>query len=77
MNVTLKLPDALCKSARHRAVDQGLSLSGWVAKMIEREVEGPLTDASTNLLDWIGDEELADQAFDPPSSKEIPREVEW
>jgi hypothetical protein len=38
MNVTLKLPDNLCREARHRAVDAGLSLSGWVSSLIAAEL---------------------------------------
>lgn len=41
MNVTLKLDDTLCKEARHRAVDADLSLSGWVAQVIEKELNTP------------------------------------
>lgn len=41
MNVTLKLPDELCRQARHRAVDESKSLSAWVADLIERAVQKP------------------------------------
>lgn len=41
MNVTLKLPDDLCKRARHRAVDESKSLSAWVADLVARELERP------------------------------------
>ena len=40
MNVTLKLPDELCKAARHRAVDESKSLSAWMADLVRRELEG-------------------------------------
>ncbi|HKK19126.1 MAG TPA: hypothetical protein VJ952_10640 [Opitutales bacterium] len=39
MNVTLKIDDELCRKARHRAVDANLSLSKWVARLVEKEVE--------------------------------------
>lgn len=39
MNVTLKLPDDLCKAARHLAVDESKSLSTWTADLLRREVE--------------------------------------
>lgn len=39
MNVTLKLPDELCKAARHLAVDESKSLSAWMAELLKREVE--------------------------------------
>jgi len=38
MNVTLKLPDELCKAARHLAVDESKSLSAWVAEIVEKEI---------------------------------------
>jgi hypothetical protein len=39
MNVTLKLPDDLCKAARHRAIDESKSLSAWMADLVKRELE--------------------------------------
>lgn len=39
MNVTLKIEDELCRRARHRAVDQGLSLSKWVTGVVEKELQ--------------------------------------
>ncbi len=38
MNVTLKLPDELCKAARHLAVDESKSLSAWVTELMAREI---------------------------------------
>jgi hypothetical protein len=38
MNVTLKLPEELCRAARHRAVDESKSLSSWVADLVAREL---------------------------------------
>lgn len=38
MNVTLKLPDDLCRKAKHRAIDESKSLSAWVASLVEREL---------------------------------------
>ncbi len=63
MNVTLKINDPLLKSARHRAVDQGLSLSAWMAKLIEREVGAGPDEPVTNILRQLGDETLADQSL--------------
>jgi hypothetical protein len=38
-NVTVALPADLVKEARHLAVDRGLSLSAFVAKLIEEKIE--------------------------------------
>jgi hypothetical protein len=40
-NVTVALPADLVKEARHLAVDRGLSLSAFVATLIEEKVESP------------------------------------
>lgn len=39
MNVTVKLPDELCKKARHCAVDENKSLSAWLANLIKCSLE--------------------------------------
>ena len=77
MNVTVKLNQHLYTSARHRAVDDGLSLSAWLSKLIAREVGGSTTLDSDNLLDCLGDERLAD--FDLPLniSDDPPKEIRW
>lgn len=77
MNVTVKLPDALYTEARHRAVDEGLSLSAWLARLIEREAGLPVLPASDNILDWIGDERLADGELDITVSRDVPGEISW
>lgn len=41
MNVTVSLPDELCQEARHRAVNERKSLSGWLAALIRRELTTP------------------------------------
>lgn len=56
MNVTLKLDDALCKEARHRAVDADLSLSRWVAQLVEKELNTPQKTGRT-MLEAIGAED--------------------
>jgi len=38
-NVTVSLPDRLLREARHLAVDEGVSLSRFVAISLERRVE--------------------------------------
>jgi len=37
-NITLALDEELLRQARHKAVDQGLSLSGYVAKILQEQV---------------------------------------
>ncbi len=52
MNVTLKLPDELCKAARHRAVDAEKSLSAYVAELLERDLEKPV-EKSPRPKTWM------------------------
>lgn len=75
MNVTVKLENRLVKLARHRAVDSGVSLSGWLALLIEREVEGGPNGGRkpVRLLEALGDESVAGLAFDPPRLRDEPR----
>ncbi len=40
VNVTVSLPEELLREARHLAVDKGLSLSGWLAQLVEDQTEG-------------------------------------
>ena len=39
-NVTLTLPTELVREARHLAVDRGVSLSKYLAQLLEDQVEG-------------------------------------
>ena len=50
MNVTLKLPDELCRKARHSAVDESKSLSAWVAGLIEQALEKPEPEVRPQTL---------------------------
>jgi hypothetical protein len=38
VNVTISLPEELVRQARHRAVDKRMSLSRWVASVLEEEL---------------------------------------
>ena len=38
-NVTVSLPASLVREARHLAVDQGISLSRFIAQLLEERVE--------------------------------------
>jgi hypothetical protein len=39
-NVTVSLPAGLLREARHLAVDRGVSLSRYIALLLEEDVEG-------------------------------------
>ena len=70
MNVTLKLPDDLCRQARHYAVDEDKSLSAWVADLLSREVSMRQNPRETpSLLELLGDPQTADRDFELPDRK--------
>lgn len=69
MNVTIKIDDALCRKARHRAVERGLSLSGWIAGLLRRELAGGKHGGEGGLLEALAMEEGEDHEF------EVPRDV--
>jgi hypothetical protein len=65
MNVTLKLPDDLCREAKHRAIDESKSLSAWVAGLLERELAAgkqPSPKPRT-LIEIFGSDEFTDRDF--------------
>lgn len=64
MNVTIKIDDALCKEARHRAVDDGLSLSGWIAHVVRKELAGGNGSSSAGLLESLALREGEERAFE-------------
>lgn len=66
MNVTLKLPDELCILARHRAVDESKSLSGWVADLVAKTLREDTKKLPVTLLASLGDESLADIDLELP-----------
>ena len=53
--VSLKLPDHLCREALHRAVDESKSLSSWMAELVERELKGPAKVDKGSLIERLGD----------------------
>lgn len=72
MNVTIKIQDKLGRAARHKAVDAGLSLSGWIAGVIAKELSMPKPETSRTLLQALGNEKLAHAEIDfsrDPSGK--------
>lgn len=66
MNVTIKLDSSLCKEARHRAIDQGLSLSGWIRTLLDRELAEKPDKPRGTLLDLLGDKRAAGVEFEVP-----------
>lgn len=75
VNVTIKLDDALCREARHRAVDADLSLSGWIAELIhERLGLAPVAKRpKKTLLEMLGDEKAGATELEIPPLGERPR----
>lgn len=63
MNVTIKIDDSLCKDARHRAVDEGLSLSSWIALLLRKELASK-NPVSESLLESLAMEEGEDRYFE-------------
>lgn len=53
MNVTVKLPDDLCRQARHRAVDEEKSLSRWLADLVRRELAAGSPGRGEEPKTWI------------------------
>jgi hypothetical protein len=66
MNVTLKLPDELCKAARHRAVDESKSLS---AELVKRELEERRKPEGRTLAELLADPATSGKAFELPERK--------
>ncbi len=76
MNVTIKIEDALCREARHRAVDRGLSLSSWIAQLLRKELAAKQRDAG-RLLEALAMEEGEERTFEIPRGASAPRDVNF
>ncbi|MEO8614381.1 MAG: hypothetical protein ABI600_04515 [Luteolibacter sp.] len=74
MNVTIKMEDALCREARHRAVDRGLSLSGWIAEVLGRELAAKKSDDG-GRLNALAMEDGGERAYEIPRDPSEAREV--
>jgi hypothetical protein len=77
MNVTLKIDDEICREARHRAVDAGRSLSGWITDVIQKELSSPHRKKPKTLLDALGNDELADIDLTFPRETSSIREADF
>jgi hypothetical protein len=78
MNVTLKLPDELCKAARHRAVDESKSLSAWMVDLVRRELEPKPKGRKKTLAELLADPATSDRDFELPERKrETEREIDF
>ena len=63
LNVTLKLPDELCREAKRRAIDESKSLSAWVSNLLEREFgvgKNPSPRPRT-LIEIFGSDQFSDR----------------
>lgn len=61
MNVTLKLPDDLCKAARHRAIDESKSLSAWMVEQLKRALSEPPPARKKCLIELIGQDDIPEE----------------
>lgn len=78
MNVTLKLPDELCKAARHLAVDESKSLSAWVADLVKKELGAERDRETKTLAELLADPSTSDKDFElPDRKKDMEREIDF
>ena len=77
MNVTVKMDTALCKEARHRAVDAGVSLSAWLAALVETELHQTPAGGSEGLLESLAMNEFEERSFSAPRDASTAREVDF
>lgn len=71
MNVTITLDDELCREARHRAVDEGKSLSSWLAGLVRKEVRKASAAEATTLLDLLRDDAAGEIPLEIPELKDL------
>ncbi len=60
MNVTVKLTDDLVKQARHQCIDEGKSLSAWMADLVEKELNLTVTEKKS-LIERLDEHALPDE----------------
>ena len=71
MNVTITMDDELCREARHRAVDEGKSLSSWLAGLVRKEVRKASAAEATTLLDLLRDDAAGEIPLEIPELKDL------
>jgi hypothetical protein len=76
MNVTIKISDQICRAARHRAVDAGSSLSGWIADLIRKEIARNPSKSPATLLEALGNEKLSKLEIEFPRNPDSIREID-
>ena len=73
----IKVDDQLCREARHRAVDAGPSLSGWIVGILKKELSEGYHPKPATLLEALGNDELADIDFEFPREKKGVPEIDF
>lgn len=73
MNVTITLDDDLCREARHRAVDEGKSLSSWLAGLVRKEVREASPAGVSTLLDLLRDDAAGAVTLQIPALRDLPQ----
>lgn len=74
--MTIKIEDKLCREARHRAVDSGLSLSGWISEVVTRELDAE-NRVSGGLLESLAIKEGEEQGFEIPRDASEARDLSF
>ena len=73
MNVTITLDDDLCREARHHTVDEGKSLSSWLAGLVRKEIRKASPAEATTLLDLLRDDAAGEIPLEIPELKDLPQ----
>jgi hypothetical protein len=76
LNVTIKISDEVCRDARHRAVDAGRSLSGWIEDLLRKELSRSTAQKPRTLLEALGNDALSNVEIDFPRDQSAAREVD-
>jgi hypothetical protein len=77
MDVIIKIEDILYREARHRAVDRGLSLSGWIAGVVRKELAGGKSADGGGLMEALAMEDGEERGFEIPRDSSLVRDLEF